>query len=198
MMLQSIVLGLIESVSPCALSILLFLLGFLFLTALRKNIIKNAISFIVALFVILFVFDVALIRLDLFSLAVAGLIGKKILALALGVYGIVYFFFYDKEIFTKIDRYILSFPVAILFAILLFAPFILCSAGMIIIVIRKGALLGSVFLPCFLYRLGFIIPLVIISLIVYAFGAKNEEAINRIRFLRLIGGIILIFIFLIL
>ena len=198
MMLQSIVLGLIESVSPCALSILLFLLGFLFLTALRKNIIKNAISFIVALFVILFVFDAALIRLDLFSLAVAGLIGKKILALALGVYGIVYFFFYDKEIFTKIDRYILSFPVAILFAILLFAPFILCSAGMIMIVIRKGTLLGSVFLPCFLYRLGFIIPLVIISLIVYAFGAKNEEAINRIRFLRLIGGIILIFIFLIL
>ena len=63
MMLQSIVLGLMESVSPCALSILLFLLGFLFLTALRKNIIKNAISFIVALFVILFVFDAALIRL---------------------------------------------------------------------------------------------------------------------------------------
>ena len=116
----------------------------------------------------------------------------------MGVYGILYFFFYDKEIFTKIDRYILSFPVAILFAILLFAPFILCSAGMIMIVIRKGALLGSVFLPYFLYRLGFIIPLVIISLIVYAFGAKNEEAINRIRFLRLIGGIILIFIFLIL
>jgi len=184
-MLQSITLGLVDSINPCALFILLFLVGFLFLTALRKNIIKNAVSFIVALFVVLFVFYGVLISSNLISLGVVGLIGK-ILTLFLGVYGIIYFFSYKKEIFAKLNKFIFSFPIAILFAILL--PFLLlpCAAGAAMIAIKTGSL--------FLYLLGFIVPLILISLIVYALGSKSEETINKIRFLRLVGSIILILI----
>ncbi len=185
-MLQSIVLGLVDSTSPCALSILLFLVGFLFLTALRKNIIKNSVSFIVALFVTLFVFCEGLLSLNPISFWVIDLIGR-ILTLILGVYGVTRFF-YEKEIFQKIDKHILSFPVAILFAVLLSVRFLFCSPGTAMIAIVGGIYLGSIFL----YLFGLISPLVVVSLITYALGAKNEEVIDRVRFLRFIGSIALI------
>ena len=185
-MLQSIVLGLMDSVGPCALAILLFLSGFLLLTAFRKDIIKNAISFILALFLILFVFYGGLIGQNLISLWILGLIGK-ILTLIFGAYGIISFF-YEKEILSKINKYILSFPVSILFAFLLFVHFSLCSAGMAMIAMARGTYFDSVFL----YLFGFIIPLIVISLLAYTLGAGGEEATDRIRILRLIGGIILV------
>ena len=189
-MLQSIVLGLMDSVSPCALAILLFLFGFLLLTALRKDIIKNAISFILALFLILFVFYGGLIGQNLISLGVLGLIGK-ILTLILGAYGIISFF-YEKEIFSKISKYILSFPVSILFAVLLFVHFFLCSAGMVMVAIIAMVPIARGIGHLFGFLFGFIIPLIVISLVAYTLGAENEEAMDRIRFLKLIGGIILV------
>ncbi|RLG27946.1 hypothetical protein DRN98_10220 [Methanosarcinales archaeon] len=118
-----------------------------------------------------------------------SLIGK-ILILILGVYGVVHFFYEKdkKEIFSKINKYILSFPVAILFAVLLSLHFLFCSAGTVIVAMMKGVYSVA------LYLFGFVVPLIIISLVAYILGAKNEEAIDRIRFLRLIGGIILVLI----
>jgi len=89
---------------------------------------------------------------------------------------------------NKINKYILSFPVAILFAVLLSLHFLFCSAGTVIVAMMKGVYSVA------LYLFGFVVPLIIISLVAYILGAKNEEAIDRIRFLRLIGGIILVLI----
>ncbi len=198
-MLQSIILGLEDSVSPCALSLLLFLTGFLFLTAIRENILKNSVSFIGALFLILFAFYERLLTLVslfkggnwIFSLPVLGLIGS-ILVFVLGIYGIVHFFYEEsrRETLSRIDRYVLSLPAAVLFAVLLSVHFICCSAITVTIVIVRGAYLSSLLL----YLFAFILPLIAVSSMAYVLSAKNEEP-EKTRLLRLVGGVILILCF---
>lgn len=179
------ILGLLELISPCGLFVLLFSIGFLFLTAIRKNIIKNAVLLIVDLLIILSIFYILVSPESFFQLRLVESIGEALI-LILGIFGVVYFFNYKKRIFVELDKYVLSFPVVIIFSIILSSILLPCSASSM----NSINPLGNY--STLLYILGFISPLVIILPIASFFGLKNNKNINRIRYLKLVGGLILI------
>jgi len=182
MPLSSIVLGLTAAAGPCALPLLLFLAGFLLITARRKNMLKNTVAFVTSLFIALFISSTAL-RIPVNSLPPEIILIEKILTLTFGIYGIIRFFS-ERQIFVKGERYILSIPFAILFGALFSVTFLFCSAGTIVIAAAAGMI------SVLLYLLGFVAPLVAVSLILLALCREKEE--GNTRYMRLIGGIMLV------
>jgi len=166
--------------------------GFLLLTAVKKNIKKNALAFITTFFIILFVhyefydllgtFVINNLILD-FVFEVIIPILAKLITLTLIIFGLAYFEGWKKELFTKLEKYITSPFFAILLAILSY----FFVSQLIIMVMRTTFEIGTLIL----YFLGFFIPLIIASLIVYIFGAENDKELNKIKYLRLAGSIIL-------
>ncbi|RLI98684.1 MAG: hypothetical protein DRP08_07920 [Candidatus Aenigmatarchaeota archaeon] len=165
--------------------------GFLLLTAVKKSIMKNAVAFITTFFIILFVryefydllgtFAINNLVLDFVFEVVIPVLAKLII-LTLAIFGFAYFEGWKKEFFTKLEKYISSF----LFAILLATFSHLFVVQSVIMSMRLTFEIGDLLL----YFLEFFIPLVGASLIIYLFGAKNDE-LNKIRYLRLTGSIVL-------
>jgi len=179
------------SVGLSGLLITVLLAGFLLLTAVKKRIMNNAIAFVTTFFIILFIhyefhdsfgfFIVNNLILDFVFEVVIPILAKLII-LTLAIFGFAYFEGWKNEFFTKLEKYISSF----LFAILLATFSHLFVVQSIIMTMRLTFEISDLLL----YFLEFFIPLVAVSLIIYIFGAKNDE-LNKIRYLRLAGSIVL-------
>ena len=202
----------VDSINPCAIAVLLILLAALLATGDKKAALKTGAAFITALYLTYFMLGIGLIgilNLSGFATIFHQFIG--ILAIVIGIFNIKDYFWYGgggfvmeiprswrpklKEMLGKATS-----PAAAFFIGIIVTLFELpCTGGPYIFVL--GLLSQNLpwvkVVPILLYyNLVFILPLIILSGLIY-FGYSSVEKANlwkekNIRILHLVAGIIMV------
>jgi len=202
----------VDSINPCAIAVLLILLGTLMVTGDRKKALKTGVAFISALYLTYFALGIGLIgilNLSGFAKIFHQFIG--IIAMAVGVFNIKDYFWYGgggfvmeiprswrprlKNLLSKATSPVTAFSIGII--VTLFE--LPCTGGPYIFVL--GLLSQNLswikVIPILLYyNLVFVFPLIILSGLIY-FGYSTVEKADiwkekNIRVLHLVAGIIMI------
>ncbi len=211
-MLTVIGAAIVDSINPCAIAVLLILLGALMVGGDRKKALKAGFAFTVSIYIVYFLFGLGIFS----ALQITGLsywfykvIG--ILAIIIGLTNIKDYFWYGSGGFvTEIPRKwrptlkkmlgSVTTPLGAFlmgFAVCLFE--LPCTGGPYIFILgllaeRTTQMLAIPIL--LLYNIFFILPLIIITLLVYAGFASVEKTTEwkerNIRRLHLIAGIMML------
>jgi len=211
-MITIISAALVDSINPCAIAVLLILMGALLAAGDRKRAVKAGLAFTASIYIVYFLFGIGLFS----ALQVSGLsywfykvIG--LLAIIIGIFNIKDYFWYGcggfvmeiprswrptlknllKSATTPLGAFLIGFAVC-LFEL----P---CTGGPYIFVLgllaEKATQISAI--PILLiYNLFFILPLLIITGLIYA-GLTSVESAEKwkernIKLLHLIAGIIMI------
>lgn len=204
--------AIVDSINPCAIAVLLILLGALLAAGNKKKAIKAGFAFTISIYIVYFLFGLGLFS----ALQVTGLsfwfykvIG--VLAIIIGLFNLKDFFWYGgggfvmeiprrwrpalKNMLGKVTTPISAFIIG--FAVCLFE--LPCTGGPYIVILgllaEKTTQLQAIPI-LLLYNLFFILPLVIITLMIY-FGFSSVEKAGEwkeknIRLLHLIAGLIML------
>lgn len=204
--------ALVDSINPCAIAVLLILLGALLASGNKKQAFKAGLAFTLSIYIVYFLFGLGLFS----ALQVSGLsfwfykiIG--ILAIILGLANIKDFFWYGgggfvmeiprawrpklKKMLSGVTSPFGAFLLG--FAVCLFE--LPCTGGPYIVILgllaERMTMLASIPL-LLIYNLFFVIPLIIITFMIYL-GFANVEKTSEwkernIRKLHLIAGIIML------
>jgi len=206
-----IILGLVEGINPCMLSVLLFLLTYLLAIGSKKRAIKVGLVFVLSVFVIFFLFLLGLVNL----ISLIGFISKikiviAVFALIVSLILIKDFFAYGKGISLEIpksakptiEKLIKSatIPSAILLAILSSLVELPCTVG--IPLVYTTILAGKsreLYIPYLMWYAFFVIfpLLVIIAGVAFAWTQVDRAEkwrLNFRKYMRLIAGLILLFL----
>jgi cytochrome c biogenesis protein CcdA/glutaredoxin len=204
--------GLVDSINPCALAVLIILLSAILATGDKKKALKTGLSFIISIYIVYFLFGMGIfsvIQISGLSYYFYKILG--IFAIIIGIFNIKDYFWYGgcgfvteiprtwrpmlKKILGGVTSPIGAFIAG--FAVSLFE--LPCTGGPYIFIL--GLLAEKVTrvtaIPILLYyNLLFIIPLILVLLGVY-FGLSSIEKAekwrtNNIRRLHLITGTIMI------
>ncbi len=202
----------VDSINPCAIAVLLILLATLLATGNRKKALKTGLAFILALYLTYFALGIGLIgvlNLSGFATVFHQFIG--ILAIIVGIFNIKDFFWYGgggfvmeiprswrpklKEMLGKATSPITAFFIGII--VTLFE--LPCTGGPYVFVLGllSQNLPWAKVIPILLYyNLVFVLPLIILSGLIY-FGYSSVEKANlwkekNIRILHLVAGIIMV------
>jgi len=203
--------AIVDSINPCAIAVLLILLGTLLMTGNKKKAVKAGFAFTLSIYISYFLFGLGLFS----ALQISGLsywfyktIG--ILAILIGLANIKDFFWYGgagfimeiprswrpklKDILGKVTTPFGAFLMG--FIVCLFE--LPCTGGPYIVILgllaeKTTQLLAIPIL--LLYNLFFVLPLILITLMIYL-GFTNVEKTTEwkeknIRMLHLIAGIIM-------
>jgi cytochrome c biogenesis protein CcdA len=203
--------ALVDSINPCAIAVLLILLGSLMATTDKRKVAITGLFFAAGLFVAYFLAGLGLFHaLNLISLAKWLHLIVGIMAIIIGLLNIKDFFWYGaggfiteiprrwrptmKNILSKIHSPIPAFLIG--FVIIFFE--LPCTGGPYLFTLGYLAGIPKVSLiPTLLYyNLIFILPLLIITALIY-FGYSNIEKANEwkernIKILHLVAGIIML------
>lgn len=205
-----IILGLINGINPCMLSVLLFLLTYLLASGSRKTAAKAGLVFALTVFVVHFFFMMGL--LNLIALVVFIKKIKIIIALTALIVGLIMlkdFFFYGKWVSLNIPESarptikklvekgtVPSAIVLALFASLVQLP---CTSGIplayVTLLAQKH---GSQLFYIFWYSLFFVVPLLLITAF-FALAWFQAEKMERWRlvfrkYMRLLSALLLLFL----
>ena len=204
--------ALVDSINPCAIAVLLILMGALLIAGDKKKALKAGFAFTASIYIAYFLFGIGLfsvIQISGLSYWFYKIIG--ILAIIIGLANVKDFFWYGgggfvmeiprnwrpklKEMLSKVTSPLGAFLMG--FVVCLFE--LPCTGGPYIVILGlladKMTLFSSIPL-LLLYNFVFIIPLIIITLLIY-FGFANVENAtkwkdNNLRILHLIAGIIML------
>lgn len=205
--------ALVDSINPCAIAVLLILLGSLLVTKNRKQTLKTGLLFCLGLFIAYFLAGLGLFSiLNLFEMQkyaeyIHWVIGG--LAIFLGLFNIKDFFWYGKGVSIEIPiswrptmkRFLggITSPLGALLAGFVIVLFELpCTGGPYLFTVGYLSTLSKVVvIPILIYyNLLFILPLIIIISLIY-WGKLSVESTKKwknrnIRILHLIAGLILL------
>lgn len=204
--------ALVDSINPCAIAVLLILLGALMATGDKKRALKAGIGFTISIYIVYFLFGIGLFS----ALQISGLsfwfykiIG--FIAILLGLFNIKDYFRYGgggfvmeiprkwrpklKNILNGVTSPIGAFLMG--FVVCLFE--LPCTGGPYIFILgllaEKTTQLGAIPL-LLIYNLFFVIPLIVITGLVYTgytnVGTATEWKEKNIRKLHLIAGIVML------
>lgn len=204
--------ALVDSINPCAIAVLLILMGALLLTANRRRAFTTGISFTISIYIIYFLFGLGLFS----ALQISGLsywfykiVGA--IAILIGLANIKDYFWYGgggfvmeiprawrptlKGLLGKVTSPLGGFLMG--FLVCFFE--LPCTGGPYLFVLgllaERTTQLAAIPI-LLLYNLVFILPLIVITLILY-FGYSSVEKTNEwkdrnIRMLHLIAGIVML------
>jgi len=211
-MLTVIGAALVDSINPCAIAVLLILLGSLLAVGNKRRAIEAGFAFIISIYIAYFLFGLGLFS----ALQISGLsyLFYKIIgliAIIIGLANIKDYFWYGaggfimeiprtwRPILKKMLSSVTSPLGAFLMGFIVCLFELPCTGGPYIFILgllaEKTTLWGS--LPILaIYNLFFVLPLVIITLLI-AFGFESVEKATswkdrNIRLLHLIAGIIML------
>jgi cytochrome c biogenesis protein CcdA len=213
MILTIIGAGLADSINPCAIAVLLIMLGSLITLSKNKaTAVKAGFAFIISIYIAYFLFGLGLlsfIKITGFSGIIYSLMG--VLAVIIGLFNIKDYFWYGgagfameiprrwrpklKQLLSSVTSPLSAFLIG--FLVCLFE--LPCTGGPYLFIIGlladKAATLAAVPVLLF-YNIFFVLPLVIINLLVYyygknAIGKSTKWKEKNIKNLHLITGIVL-------
>lgn len=204
--------ALVDSINPCAIAVLLILMSALLISGNKNRAIKAGFTFTISIYIAYFLFGLGLfsaIQLSGLSYIFYKIIG--ILAILIGIANIKDFFWYGgggfvmeiprswrpklKELLSKVTSPIGAFLMGLVVCFFELP----CTGGPYIVILGlladRMTMLSSIPL-LLLYNLVFILPLIIITLLIY-FGFANVENTtkwkdNNLKQLHLIAGIIML------
>jgi len=204
--------ALVDSINPCAIAVLLILMGALLIAGNKKKAIKSGFAFTISIYISYFLFGLGLfsaIQISGLSYWFYKIIG--ILAILIGLANIKDYFWYGgggfvmeiprdwrpklKEMLGKVTSPFGAFLMG--FIVCLFE--LPCTGGPYIVILGlladKMTLWASIPL-LLLYDLVFILPLIVITLLIY-FGFANVENAtkwkdNNLKVLHLVAGVIML------
>lgn len=209
-LLLGIVLGFVDGVNPCMLSILLFLLSYLLAIGSRKKAIQTGVAFVVTTFFLYFFFMYGIFKVvDSFQLSA---IARKIIigvSFVLGAIMLKDFFYYGKWVSLEIPKKYKpiveklikrgTIPSAVLLAIFSGVVEAPCTAGLP--VAYTTALTDRGIEPFWYivwYNVFFVMPLLmVIGAVVFSWAkAEKMEKMRKSfrKYMRLVSGLLLIFI----
>lgn len=208
--------AIVDSINPCTIAIMVMLLSTIIYSKGRKEALISGLLFSATIFVMYFLYGIGIMKaVTTFQISQAFYVLVTIAALALSIMEIYAYFnyrpgFFAVEIPMFLRPYVHSViekattswgvVVAAIFCSLFLLP---CSSGPYLLVlglIAKSATLQTL-TYLVVYNLFFILPMVIITLLIY-FGKTTIENIGdmkerHIRQMHLVSGIILFLLFLI-
>ncbi|MBU1165173.1 hypothetical protein KKA15_06480 [Patescibacteria group bacterium] len=185
--------ALLDSINPCAISVMVFLLTYLLAIGSKKLIVKVGIVYVVTVYISYF-----LAGLGLFSVIAAVnisryiIFGAGVLLILAALVNIKDFFWYGKGFSLEIpaskrpiiEKYIhkASIPAAIVLGFLVSAFELPCTGAFYLAVLsllakNETMVLGFVYL--LIYNLIFVLPLIIILVVVYK--GYSSEKLNKWR-----------------
>ncbi|MEM3467680.1 MAG: cytochrome c biogenesis CcdA family protein [archaeon] len=204
--------ALVDSINPCAIAVLLILLGALLISGDKKKALKAGIAFTISIYIVYFLFGLGIFS----ALQISGLsfwfykiIG--FLAIIIGLANIKDYFWYGgggfvmeiprswrptlKKMLGKVTSPIGAFLMG--FLVCLFE--LPCTGGPYIFILgllAERATMMVVIPILLLYNIFFVLPLILITLFMY-FGFRSIEKMTEwkeknIRLLHLIAGIIML------
>jgi len=204
--------ALVDSINPCAIAVLLILMGALLIAGDKKKALKAGFAFTISIYIAYFLFGLGLfsaIQISGLSFWFYKVIG--ILAIILGLANIKDFFWYGgggfvmeiprgwrpklKELLGKVTSPLGAFLMG--FVVCLFE--LPCTGGPYIVILGlladRMTMWASIPL-LLLYNLVFVLPLIVITLLIY-FGFANVENAtkwkdNNLRILHLIAGLVML------
>ena len=204
--------ALVDSINPCAIAVLLILMGALLVAGDKKRALRAGFAFTISIYISYFLFGLGLfsaIQISGLSYWFYKIIG--ILAIIIGLANLKDFFCYGAGGFVceiprswrpKLKGMLgkVTSPLGAFFMGFIVCLFELpCTGGPYIVILGlladKMTMLASIPL-LLLYNLVFVLPLVIITLLIY-FGFANVENAtkwkdNNLRILHLIAGLIML------
>jgi len=205
----SIIIGaLIDSINPCAFAVLAFLLIGLLAVGSRKRMLRISFVYIIAVYITYFLAGLGIFKAIQSLTAVTRYIylASGIIVLAAGVIEIKDFFWYGKGISLEIPKSLRPFvqkmaeqgtlPAAIIMGFLVSLFELPCTGGIYLAILTMMSINKSFALSyLLLYNLIFILPLIIITLIVY--HGTSPEKIDKFRlkerrWMKLAAGLVLI------
>ncbi len=202
----------VDSINPCAIAVLLILLGALIATGDKKRALKSGLAFTLSIYISYFLFGLGLFSaLQITGLSFWFFKAIGILAIIIGLANIKDFFWYGaggfvmevprswrpklKSILSNVTSPLGAFIAG--FIVCLFE--LPCTGGPYIVILgllaEKMTMIDSIPLLG-LYNLVFILPLIILTLAIY-FGFASTEKTNEwkeknLKNLHLIAGIIML------
>ncbi len=218
-------LALVDSINPCAFAVLIFLLSTLFMRDpnKRRNILLGGTAFAFGIFIFYLIIGILLLTGIKAALAVTGLSNIYIysafgiFAMLLGALNLKDYFAYGSmgfvmevprkwrpSMLATIEKSVLggfaSIPGAFIAGVLVTAFLLPCITGPYFVAgsLLKSLPLGVAAIWLVYYNLLFILPMLIITLLVYASFTSIEKAAKfrekNVRVLHLIAGILLILV----
>jgi cytochrome c biogenesis protein CcdA len=204
--------ALVDSINPCAIAVLLILLGTLLAAGDRKKALQAGLAFTISIYIVYFLFGLGLFSALQFSgLSYWFYRAVGFLAIIIGLFNIKDYFWYGKGGFVmeiprswrpsvkKLLGSVTSPAGAFLmgFAVCLFE--LPCTGGPYIFILgllAERATMAAAIPILLLYNIFFVLPLVIITLAMY-FGLTSVEKTSEwkernIRRLHLVAGIIML------
>ncbi|MBD3328697.1 hypothetical protein GF340_05365 [Candidatus Peregrinibacteria bacterium] len=204
--------AIVDSINPCAIAVLLILLGALLLsTENKKRALQGGLAFTFSIYISYFLFGLGILQaLTFFNTAGWIHIGIGILALLIGLLNIKDFFFYGKFGVTEIPRSwrpklkkmlkSITSPLGaflIGFVVMLFE--LPCTGGpyfFVLGLLSTSASWSTIIPVLAFYNLVFVLPLLTITFLVYFGYASIDKATkwkdDNIRVLHLIAGLIML------
>jgi len=204
--------ALVDSINPCAIAVLLILMGALLASGDKKRALKAGLAFTVSIYIAYFLFGLGLFS----ALQISGLsywfykiIG--VLAIIIGLFNIKDFFWYAgagfvmeiprawrpklKSMLGAVTSPLGAFLMG--FVVCLFE--LPCTGGPYIFILgllaERATMMASIPI-LLLYNLFFVLPLIVITVAIYLGFANVEKATawkdNNIRLLHLIAGLIML------
>jgi cytochrome c biogenesis protein CcdA len=204
--------ALVDSINPCAIAVLLILMGALLVAGDKKKALKAGFAFTISIYIAYFLFGLGLfsaIQISGLSYWFYKIIG--IVAIVIGLANIKDFFWYGgagfvmeiprgwrpklKEMLGKVTSPLGAFLMG--FVVCLFE--LPCTGGPYIVILGlladRMTMWASIPL-LLLYNLVFVLPLIVLTLLIYSGFANVEKATkwkdNNLRILHLIAGLIML------
>jgi cytochrome c biogenesis protein CcdA/thiol-disulfide isomerase/thioredoxin len=208
----TVVLGLVDGINPCTLSVLFFLLTYLLAIGSRQKAVKVGLAFVLTVFVVYLIFMLGILNLIAFIGAIHTIkIVVAIIALVAGLIMLKDFFWYGRGFSLEIPKKFKpsleklvkrgTIPSAIVLGVLASLVELPCTSGIPLVyatVLAQQQIAGLASLPYLAaYNFFYIVPLLIVILLIAFVLLKMETAENwRLRmrkYMRLVSAIILIF-----
>lgn len=206
-------LGLIDGINPCTFSVLFFLLTYLLAIGSRKKAVKVGLVFSLTVFFVYLIFMLGILNL----ISIIGAINKikilvAIIALIAGLIMLKDFFYYGRWISLEIPQKAKpvlqklikrgTIPSAIVLGILASLVELPCTSGIPLVyttILAQQKIVGSAALLYLVaYNLFYIAPLLIIiglvALVLVRIDAAEAWRIRLRKYMRLLSGLILIFL----
>jgi len=201
----------VDAINPCAFAVLVLLLGTILVSGKRKRALLAGLAFIIAIFISYFLIGVGLYS----AIGVSGITNTfyiivALLAILIGLFNLKDYLWYGKWFIMevplswrpkmkKLIRNVTSIPGAFLIGFIISLFLLPCTSGPYIVILgllAKVATRNTALLLLLLYNFVFILPMLIITLLIYFGFTTTEKAEEwrkkKLKVLHLIAGIVIL------
>lgn len=203
--------SLVDAINPCAFAVLILLMTAILAAGSSSKALKAGLAFAASIFISYFLMGLGLYRAISLTGGLTGSILKflGVLAIILGLFNLKDWLWYGKGFLMEVPMSwrprlkkligSVTSPMGAFFVGFLVSLFLLpCTSGPYIVILgllAQNAFDQSALLYLFIYNLVFVLPMIIITILVYKgldVKKAEEERQKRLRVLHLIAGVILI------